>query len=81
MGSEQQVLGWRSCFQYVGFPVVHGGGLEGQALVSHEGVANEHNVVFSPPDCGQKIGEIAIAGDEDDCGWRRIVLDERHDIH
>jgi len=49
--------------------------------VSHEGIADEHDVVLSPSDCRQKIGEIAIAGDEDYCGWRWIVLDECHDIH
>jgi len=49
--------------------------------VSHERVADEHDVVLSPSDCGQKIGEITVAGDEDDGGWGRVVLDERHDIH
>ena len=49
--------------------------------MSHESVTNEHDVVLPPSNCGQKIGEIAIAGDEDDGGWRRIVFDERHDIH
>ena len=32
--------------------------------MSHEGVANEYNVVLSPSNRGQKIGEIAIAGGE-----------------
>ena len=81
MGSGQLRLGWRSRFQYVGFPVVHGGGLDGQALMSHEGVTDEDDIVLSPPDCGQKVGEITIAGDEGDCGWGRVVLDEGHDIH
>ena len=38
--------------------------------MSHERVADEYDIILSPPDCGQKIGKIAIAGDEDDCGWR-----------
>ena len=49
--------------------------------MSHKGVADEHNIVFSPSDCGQKIGEITVARDEDDGGWRWSVLDKRHDIH
>lgn len=53
----------------------------GQTLVGHERVTNEHDLVLSPSECGQKIGKIAIARDEDNCGWRLIVLDESHDIH
>ena len=49
--------------------------------MSHRGVADEHDIVFSPSDCGQKVGKIAVTGDEDDGSWRWIVLDERHDIH
>ena len=49
--------------------------------MSHERVTDEYDVVLSPPDCGQKVGKITIAGDEDDCGWGWIVLNERHDIH
>jgi len=79
--SGRRGLGWRACFQYIGLPIIHDGSLDGQALVGHERVADEHDVVLSPSDCRQKIGEIAIAGDEDDCGWRWVVLDERHDIH
>jgi len=78
---KQRRLGWRSCIQYVGFPIVRDRGLDGQALVSHERVADEHDIVLSPSDCGQKVGEIAVAGDEDDGGWRWSVLDECHDIN
>jgi hypothetical protein len=74
-------LGCRSGFQYIRSPVMDEGGLGGQALVSHEGVADEYNVVLSPSDCGQKISEIAITGDENDRCWSWVILDERHDIH
>ena len=49
--------------------------------MSHESVTNQHDVVLPPSNCGQEIGKITIARDEDDCGRRWIVLDERHDIH
>ena len=38
--------------------------------MSHESVTNEYDVVLPPSNCGQKIGEITITGDEDDGGWR-----------
>jgi len=79
--SEQQWHGWRSCIQYIRFPIVRDGGLDGQALVRHGRVADEYDVVLSPSDRGQQIGEITIAGDKDDCGWGWIVVDKRHNIH
>jgi hypothetical protein len=72
---------WMSRFQYVGLPVVDERGWGGQALVSRGRVGNEHDVVLSPSDRGQKVGKIAIAGDEDDCCWSWVVLNKRHDIH
>jgi len=52
LGSGRRGLGWGACFQYVRFPIIHNGSLDGQALVSHERVADEHDVVLSPSDCG-----------------------------
>lgn len=49
--------------------------------MGHERVANEHDLILSPSDCGQKIGKIAIARNQDYCGWRCGILDESHDIH
>jgi len=63
------------------FPIIRDGGLGGQALVSHGRVADEHDVVLSPPDRGQQIGEITIARDKNYCGRGWIVIDKRHDIH
>jgi hypothetical protein len=80
----RSVRRWPGCgsrFQYVRSPVIDERGRGGQALVGHGRVGNEHDVVLSPSDCGQKVGEIAVAGDEDYCGRCRVVLDERHDIH
>ena len=79
--SEQRWLGWRLRIQYIGSPIVRDGSLGGQALVSHERVTDEHDIVLSPSDRGQKIGEITIARDEDYCGWGWIIIDKRHDIH
>ena len=49
--------------------------------MGHEGVADKYDVVLSPSDRGQKVGEIAVARDENDSGRRWSVLDERHDIN
>ena len=62
-------LGRKWCFQYVRLPIVHGESSNGRALVAY-GRVDEHDVVLSPSNCGQEIRKIAIAGDEDDCGWR-----------
>ena len=68
--SRRRQLGRRLCFQYVGLPIIHDGGLSGQALVCHERVTDEHDFILSPSERRQKVGEITIARDEDDCGWR-----------
>ena len=81
MRSEQRWFGWRSCIQYIGFPIIRDRGLGGQAFMSHGGVADEHDIVLSPSDRGQQISEITITGDKDHCGWGRIVVDKPHDIH
>ena len=68
-GRAIQVLSWGPGFQYLGSPIIHDGGLDGQTLVGHEGVANEDDLVLSPSECREKVGKITIARDEDDGGW------------
>lgn len=46
--SGQRWLGSGASFQYVRLPVIEDRRLGGQALVSHERVANKHHVVLSP---------------------------------
>ena len=56
---EQQQLGWRSCIQYVRFPIVRDAWPGGQVPTCHEKVAGEYDIVLSPSDCGQEINGLA----------------------